>query len=341
MKKRLHFSALDLTRTRFAFSPLFETVIGFVAMHQPSRYAIHLPWIREALEATAPLELDILQMVLHPNKNSDIPDFLTPPPTTPLPNFSDELHTLLHTDPALVRRELEHTWRNQGQLSPAQQNLLDNPQTTLERICAALQLFWEHTLEMHWPKIRATLEADVLTRARNQALGGAEAMFDKISPMVQYQNGVLELDQSMCSTLSAEIDLAGRGLLLMPSAFVWPTFMTILDPPWQPVLAYTPRGIANLWSNQAPPNHPALELLLGQGRSEVLLSLETPSSTLELSKRLHLASSGVSEHLSLLRQTGLVESQRRGRSVYYQLSCTGIELLRLFHAETSPVYTLV
>ena len=76
--------------------------------------------------------------------------------------------------------------------------------------------------------------------------------------------------------------LGGRGLLLMPSAFVWPRLSTILAAPWQPTLAYTPRGAADLWINDPPPVAHSLELLLRQGRAQVLLSLEPPSSTLEV-----------------------------------------------------------
>ena len=335
MKKRLLLSTLDLTRTRFAFSPLFETAMGFGVMHDPSRHAIHLPWICEAREATEHLDFETLKTLMRvPRPTGYIPDFLTPPPTTPLPEFADELQALLTTNPEIVRREVSRTWEDQPELPASAQAFIDHPQAALEQLAGELQAFWALTLEHHWTKIRATLESDVLARARNLALGGATALFQDLNPLVQYQNGVLELDKSFCSVDDGvDIDLAGRGLLLMPSAFVFPKFMTILDPPWQPVLAYTPRGVANLWSNEPPPANQALEILLGLGRSEVLLSLETPSSTLEIAKRLGLSSSNVSEHLGVLRQTGLVEPHRRGRSVYYSLSRTGCSLLGLFNVE--------
>jgi DNA-binding transcriptional ArsR family regulator len=334
MKKRLHLSTLDLTRTRFAFSPLFETAMGFGVMHDPSRHAIHLPWICEAREATEHLKLEFLEALVRVPKANYIPDFLTPPPVTPLPNFADELQALLTTNHDIVRREVERTWQDQTELPSTAKIFIDAPEFALERLTLELRQFWALTLEHHWTKIRATLESDVLTRARNLALGGAEALFENLNPLVRFENGVLELDKSFCQVDDGlDIDLAGRGLLLMPSAFVFPKFMTILDPPWQPVLAYTPRGVANLWTNEPPPVHRTLELLLGQGRSEVLLSLETPSSTLEIARRLALSSSNVSEHLGVLRQTGLVESYRRGRSVYYSLSRTGNALLELFNIE--------
>jgi DNA-binding transcriptional ArsR family regulator len=339
MKKRLHLSTLDLTRTRFAFSPLFETAMGFGVMHDPSRHAIHLPWICEARDATEHLEFEFLKALVRvPRCNGYIPDFLTPPPVTALPDFADEIRALLSTNPEIVRREVKRTWEDQAELPVAAQVFIDNPKSALEHLADELHQFWNLTLQPHWSKIRALLESDVLARARNLALGGAEALFFDLNPLVHYQNGVLELHKSMCAdgNTTFDVELDGRGLLLMPSAFVFPKFMIIIDPPWQPVLAYTPRGVANLWMNEPPPANQALEMLLGSGRSEVLLSLETPSSTLEVAKRLGLSSSGVSEHLGVLRQTGLVEPHRRGRSVYYSLSRTGCALLDLFQVPSSP-----
>ncbi len=337
MKKRLHLSTLDLTRTRFAFSPLFETAMGFGVMHDPSRHAIHLPWICEARKATEHLEFKFVHALVRTPKASYIPDFLTPPPTTPLPEFADEIRALLASNVDIVRREVQRTWQDQSEIPSTARIFIETPQLALEQLAFELQAFWALTLEPHWTKIRATLESDVLTRARNLALGGAQALFQDLNPLVRYQAGVLELDKSFCQNDDGtDIDLKGRGLLLMPSVFVFPKFMTILDPPWQPVLAYTPRGVANLWMNQPPPANQALEILLGAGRSEVLLSLETPSSTLEVATRLGLSSSGVSEHLGVLRQTGLVEPHRRGRSVYYSLSRTGCALLDLFNVPSSP-----
>ena len=64
--------------------------------------------------------------------------------------------------------------------------------------------------------------------------------------------------------------------------------MTIIDPPWQPTLIYTPRGAANAWLTE-PPTSEALELLLGGSCAQIFLSLTAPATTLELSRSLKLA----------------------------------------------------
>jgi DNA-binding transcriptional ArsR family regulator len=329
----LHLSTLDLTRTRFAYSPLWETVMGYQAMLEPSRFAIHLPWLCEARELTRDLNLEPLTLLSQ--TRGYMPDFMTPPPVTPLPEFAEELRVLLATDLQTVRLEVSRAFENHSDLRDlpdAAQAFLNDPQASLERLAECLQTFWTLALEPHWPRLRAMLENDILIRARSLALGGADELFRELNPLIRYENGILSLDKSMCSNNDGSIHLNGRGLLLMPSAFVWPKLSTILDAPWQPTLAYAPRGVANLWTNEPPTAGRSLELLLGKGRAEVLLSLDPPSSTLEIAQRLKLVPSGVSEHLGVLRQAGLVESQRRGRFVYYRLSQTGLALLEVFNA---------
>jgi len=328
---RIHLSALDLSRTRFAFSPLWETVMGYRALQDPSRFAIHLPWILEARDATRHLDLTAMN-TLWPAKGY-MPDFLTPPPHTPLPDFEAELHTLLETDPDTVRREVRLTFAPHGVVPASAQPFLDHPTEALERLVEGVHAFWTAALEPYWPRLRAMLESDVLLRARNLALGGFDALFRDLNPLVRFGDGVLELDNSLCEG-EGEVYPGGRGLLLMPSAFVWPRWNSITGEGWQPTLAYTPRGVANLWSSQPPQTGQALELLLGRSRAEVLLSLEPPSSTLEIAHRLKLAPGGVSEHLTLLRQAGLVETHRSGRFVIYRLSPTGTALLELLGATT-------
>ena len=332
----LHLSTLDLTKMRFAYSPLWETVMGYRAMRDSSRFAIHLPWVCEAQQATTGLDLGLLSTVVQPR--GYIPDFVTPPPVTVLPEFEHEIAALLSTPAETVRREIALLLEELPQHLHGQLEVFkSNPQDVLLRLADQLRLYWSTALEPHWPRLRAMLENDVLLRARSLALGGAEALFRDLNPLVRFENGVLSLDQSLCSGCTGELDLGGRGLLLMPSAFVWPRLSTILGAPWQPTLAYTARGVANLWINEPPQVAHSLELLLGQGRAQVLLSLEPPSSTIEIARRLGVVASGVSEHLSVLRSAGLVESQRRGRFVYYRLSQTGMALLALLGSDHKPL----
>jgi DNA-binding transcriptional ArsR family regulator len=350
---RFHLTHLDLTRTRFAFSPLWEVVRSYYVLQNADRAAIHIPWLREARPFLETLELSPLAALVK-SKHHYVPDFLTPPPTTAFPSFEEEIATLLSSSDEIVRKEVRRVWRQD--IPEIAEPYLDSPRKALETLAELLTLYWQETLEHHWPRLRLILENDVASRARNLALGGAEALFADLNPVVHYQGERLEVQGGCGSEYEVQaknsktqknileirkhpdevlnIKPNGRGLLLVPSVFVWPKVMTIIDPPWQPTLIYTPRGAANAWLTEAPTSE-ALELLLGASRAQILLSLTAPATTLELSRKLNLAAGGVSHHLSTLSEAGLITAQRQGREVYYHLTNTGEQLLELFEKQAA------
>lgn len=105
---------------------------------------------------------------------------------------------------------------------------------------------------------------------------------------------------------------------------MWPDVVSGFDPPWQPTVIYPARGIGGLWTE--PETGPALARLLGANRAAVLAALDAPSTTTALAHRLGLAPSSVSEHLSVLRDAGLLVSRRHGHQVRYERTPLGITL---------------
>ncbi|WCB96712.1 hypothetical protein DSM104299_05478 [Baekduia alba] len=79
-----------------------------------------------------------------------------------------------------------------------------------------------------WPAFRALLEADVAHRARRFADGGAQALFADLHRAVHLRDGG-RLD--LATRYHAPTSLDGRGLLLMPSVFAWPSIYAVTDPP--------------------------------------------------------------------------------------------------------------
>jgi DNA-binding transcriptional ArsR family regulator len=90
-----------------------------------------------------------------------------------------------------------------------------------------------------------------------------------------------------------------------------------LDDPWQPVLRYPPRGVARLWERDGSTVPEALSAVLGRSRAALLTELDTPASTTDLARRTGLSAGGVSQHLTALREAGLVSAHRTGRYVLY------------------------
>jgi DNA-binding transcriptional ArsR family regulator len=122
------------------------------------------------------------------------------------------------------------------------------------------------------------------------------------------------------------LSLDGRGLLFVPSAFVWPGLLVIAKRPWQPTLLYPARGIGTLWDPERPAARAALGALLGARRADVLSALDAPRSTTEVARALDVSAASASQHLTVLRDAGLVNAHRVGRSVLYARSPAGESL---------------
>ena len=141
---------------------------------------------------------------------------------------------------------------------------------------------------------------------------------------MRWRDGTLEVDRRY----DQEVDLRGRGLLLVPAAFAWPRVFAMIDEPWQPALVYTPRGLGTLWAPPTGGDREALAALLGRRRATILAALGTPAATSDLAERLGASPAGVNEHLGVLRRAGLVRAARDGRRVLYSRTPAGDALMR-------------
>ncbi|HEX8103867.1 MAG TPA: DUF5937 family protein [Solirubrobacteraceae bacterium] len=307
------FAREDLLRTRFALSPLFELMSSVEVLRDPGRHSMHLPWARQARARLEGLDFAMLDALVP--ARSYCPDFVAPPPASPLPDVAAEIERVRTTPPERVALEIGWTYPAPGSLPPVLAPLLARPAEGLERLADLLAAYWERALAPVWDHVRATLEADILARARRQSLGGPLAVLEDLHPDVAWADGALRIEHRHAE----RVELGGRGLLLVPSAFSWPGVRCMLDPPWQPALIYPPRGVAALWAPEPgdAADSEALAALLGRRRARVLAGLDEPVSTTALARRLGASPAGISEHLGVLRRAGLVRAARDGRAVLY------------------------
>jgi DNA-binding transcriptional ArsR family regulator len=330
----IHLSSDDLAETRFAFSPIWELGMSlYKPMRDPAKHALHLPWVQEAMTAIEGRDLEVLfAMVpppgLPPVVHPYIPDFLTPAPETPFPQFEDELEQVARTEPDRISVELEHMVGSLegAPVPPLTQQILDDPAPFLDRLVEQMLEYWKLTIEPHWPRIRALHEADVTYRARQLALGGAELLFADLHPSLSWSGDALVIDKHM----DENVDPAGRGLLLIPAVFDWPGIAILIGEGLQPTLSYSPRGIAELWdAPEDATGDRAMDDLIGGTRADILRVLSVPMTTSELARRLHLTPAAVSQQLGVLRRAGVVDARRQGREVYSELTASGKRLLDL------------
>ncbi|MFE9101668.1 DUF5937 family protein [Actinomadura geliboluensis] len=322
------FAPDDVARVRFAFSPLWEMVRSLRVLADPSGHALHLPWVRTVRPRLRGLGLGPLHEVVGPA--GYIPDFLTPPPGTPLPDLAEELGIVRATPPEVVAAELR--WTEFGTRPGATRlAMAATPERTLAHLADLLERYWEVAVEPFWPRVRDLLEGDVLRRTGALAAEGAAGVFGDLHEAVSWRAGTLTVDRRW--TFRGE--LAGRGMLLVPSAFVWP-HVSVMMPPYQPMLSYPPRGVATLWETGRPDERrDALAALIGRRRAELLAALARPAATTDLARRLGVTPGAVSQHLGVLRACGLVTGHRMGRRVLYVRTPAGDALARGQRSEAS------
>lgn len=314
----MHLRAADLAETSFAISPVQEATFSLWVWAMPQRQPFHLPWRGAHVGDWAELDTEMLTAIVAPR--GWVPDFLTPRPGTPLTDFARELDTVRATAPKRVRADLLATYAD----APLPDVLTGRPSAVLQRMCDALAEYWDACLLPHWPRIHAVLEADVVYRSRQLALGGARGLFGDLDGRVRWDDGNLYLDRMRDQFFHVEVD--GRGLRLVPSLFCRGA-VTYIDPSEPPLIMYPARGRATVWETVPEQGADALVALVGAVRARLLTMLDRPATTTELAHRLGVTPSAVSQHLGVLRAARLLNRARSGRTVLYLRSALADELV--------------
>jgi DNA-binding transcriptional ArsR family regulator len=279
------------------------------------------PWLaraRDRYQALArEVDLEVI-IVLHPPGWGT--DFLSPVPAALTTTIGDLLAQVRATPPEQAHREVAEALRRQPPVDPRIERILTGDQVA-SYAADVLAAAWQVLIEPEWPALRAILERDVVYRAGQLASRGWAAALAGLHAQLSWHQGRIELSRWPGQE---DAELGGRGLLFVPSVFIWPRLALTLDPPWPPALIYPARGVAALWEQPARANPgTALDRLLGAARAAILLALEEPASTTQLAVILGQSIGGIGDHLAVLRDAGLVTRARSGRSVLYTRTAAG------------------
>jgi DNA-binding transcriptional ArsR family regulator len=314
------FRLTTTTTCRWAISPLRETTNAVRLLTRPDRQGYHQPWLRAVAPALDELDLTPLLQVMRFAYN---PDFLSPPPSGPTAAITDELALVRRTPVAQVRAELSQCLHAQHgrRLPPPAQALVDHPLRARALLADTLEACWERLTAPWWPRIRDVLAGDIAHRTGVLADRGLVAVLTDLHPGVEWRDPVLTVGVSG----DGYREVGEAGLVLMPSTFQWPTVGVMMDEPWLPTIDYPARGIAALWAPRTDPPA-ALARLLGNTRAVLLAALTEPTSTTGLARRCGLPNSTVSEHLTVLRDAGLVATHRVGRWLRHTRTPLGTQL---------------
>jgi hypothetical protein len=205
--------------------------------------------------------------------------------------------------------------------------LAAHPRRELRRIAGEIETAFARLVEPHWQRMRSVLDADIVHRARTLAGAGAARMFEQLHTGVSWHGDHLLLTDA--SGIEGDPDVAAvgpGGLVLEPSVFIWPRLYVKRRTATRTTIRYPTRGVELLWDPEPAAAPDALARLLGERRAQILTLLGAPHTTAELARRLRITPSAVSQHLTPLRNAGLVASEDLGRQRLHMASPLGAQL---------------
>ena len=325
---KIVFSGEDVLRTRVAprADPLWELVLSLHLLQGRSRDPMMTTWRRtvaHGLRTDSDAEQYRLLLALNPPRGY-FPDFLTP--FASREGFEVGLDAVRGTPTDMLRRDLTRL-AEETTLPPSATALARGEPETLHHLTDSMARYQSLAVTPYWARVQAAVEADRARRARAMLDGGAEGLLASLRPNMRWNSGVLEV---LDYPDTRELHLDGRGLLLVPSFFCSRTPVALVDPTLPPVLVYPVDRLAGLTSGSVagePQQGEALAALLGRTRSRVLQAADGGCTTGEMARKLRISAAAASQHTTVLRNAGLLVSQRDRNTVLHTLTPLGRAVL--------------
>ncbi|KAB8169851.1 helix-turn-helix domain-containing protein [Streptomyces sp. 3MP-14] len=325
MRLRVRFTGDDLGRVRLAAQadPVWETVLSVHRLRDGQGEVVHGPW-RRSLRASRALPESLRTLI---PRRGYFPDFLNPAESAW--GWRAALEAVRATPRRRLAAELGRLPEGPGRARWLR-GLADGEPAALERLTDDLERYHRVAVGGHpvWSAVRTAVDADLAARARQLTLGGVDALLSGLRPALRWDPPVLEADYPV----DREVELGGRGLLLIPSYFCWRAPVMLADAALPPVLVYPVAHGPVVSADRA-----ALGRLLGTTRARVLAcAAENGATTGELARRVGISLGSASQHARVLRESGLVHSVRRGNEVLHTLTPAGRTLLPAPQAPAAP-----
>ena len=331
-----------LGRSRFVVSPAHE-VMSAVRLRDRHPAPHARAWYERAASRMDRHLLAVLESLV-PDDHEYVPDFLAPPPE-PGDTIEQQAARIAGTAPSVVDYHLDIGLRGRavrpdvaalyGSVAryerwrrPTPPVLADlvarGPEAVARTAAEAVLTFFEAGVANGWPDAATLLADDIRRRGDLVAARGAVAALAGLGPGLTWTGDGVRLARRYEGT----IGWAREGLLFVPVTAHHGPVRFSAEEPYTPMLIYRPDGIARLWERPVLLDPaPALAELVGSTRAQLLMVLDEPLSTRDLSRRYHWSEPTVSYHLKVLERSRLVAAERRGRWVLYRQTPLGARLL--------------
>lgn len=309
---RVHLTAQDLLRTRFAThpAPLIEVGHALAALHR--RDPVLANW-RRAAATGFPRAAQPLLGLVPPSATG--PLFLDPVSTS----LGEGLDLVQSAPTSFVRAELDRV-TGPRRPPPWVQNLADRDPEAWRDLDRALRLAYQHLLGANWPRVWSGFRAELAWRGRLIAERGVQTALSTLHPSISWSGPVLQIR----ALKDLELHPRGAGITLLPTV-LWTGRPMIGDhPDGSTVIVYPALTPLPLIDEAAA--DPVSELL-GRTRAAVLRLTCRDRTTTELASELGVSAATVSAHTKTLREAGLIVTSRAGKAVLHSLTPLGGRLL--------------
>lgn len=341
---RLHFTAADLARVRVGApaGPFAETVLGLAASRSADRgtaaYAPIGGWLVAARRRLVVRDAEIAR-VIHPCPDVLLDTFTL---TGPTETVAEARSNLVGSPATALVSELNQICRSRW---PDWLDGLDEGDAdATERLVGGIEDCHARLVEPYWPLMSAILDGYRERLVRTVGEQGVDGVLSGLGGDATWRTPVLDLPLAAGWSASVvDARLGGRGLVLTPVLLGRHPVPYFPIDPAEPVvlLVPVPMGVASselgtldrrIRARERPQHRSAAgAALLGGTRAAVLSQVAdavSGSSTTEVARTVGVAVSTASEHLTVLRDAGLVVSARQANRVMHRCTPLGRRLVR-------------
>ncbi|WP_200941684.1 ArsR/SmtB family transcription factor [Agromyces sp. Root1464] len=302
----------DISAIRFGVSPGHELSHAMRVLQRPEDQPLQWGWLRSVRAAVPPDAFELLAVII--GEAGYFPDFLTATPSWDL-TPADEAERLAAVRPELLRADLTKMLaRSTGARHEAIARMIERPLHARAMIADAWNDVWQAVLAPVWPQLERLLRADIAVRARRMTTDGIATMVAGLHESVAWQGDVVRVRMSRHREL---VDCRGSGLVLVPSVMGGLGCAVLTEPPAQPTIFYPAQGVTATWAKDPAAASRSLGALISPARAEILLAAHDPRTTTQVAADSGLALSTASHHLTVLRESGLIASERQGARVLH------------------------
>jgi DNA-binding transcriptional ArsR family regulator len=192
----------------------------------------------------------------------------------------------------------------------------------LRRLGEALRVFFRFAIVPHLPTIEDGLCTDAAVGIQQYLHRGPEGLLRGLGCTTRWEPPVL----SVAYPLDRDLYLEGRGLVLIPCYFALHHPVALADPRLRPVLAFPIRTESRLLAGGRADGD-RVTALLGVTRASILRSVIGGSTTTGLAKVVGVAPATVSHHTRVLREAGLITTERDENFARHLITPLGLQVL--------------